>query len=86
MATKTTEMKPYFLIVGTGFLTSLTTEKAFAYPVYENTMLTRAVERSFPLSVVPSKEFRKLAFGSGIEETFPPRTTKPVIEILFESA
>lgn len=45
-------------------------------------MLTRALERSFPLLVVPSKALRKFAFGSGMCLTLPPRTTRPAMEML----
>jgi hypothetical protein len=72
-------MRPDLRIVLMGFLTSLTRLKAFEYPVYEKTMLTKALARSLPLLVVPSNEFLKLTVGSGIDSTFPPRTTKPVM-------
>ena len=45
-------------------------------------MLTRALDKSFPLSVVPAKASRKLTFGSGMWSTFFPRTTKPVMLML----
>lgn len=45
-------------------------------------MFTNAVERSLPLSVVPTKESRKLALGSGMLGTLPPRMTRPVMDML----
>lgn len=77
-----TEIAPCRFSVGIGFLISFTTEKALAYPEYAKMILTRATDRSFPLFVVPSNALRKLAPGSGIRETCPPRTTKPVMLML----
>ncbi len=81
-ATSPTEIVTCFFRVGIGFLISLTTLNAFWYPVYVKMMFTRALARSFPLLVVPSKELRKLARESGIRETPPPKMTNPVMEIL----
>ncbi len=82
-ATRSREVVTCFLSTGIGFLISLTTLNAFWYPAYVKMMLTRALARSFPLSVVPSKEFLKLARESGMRETPPPKMTKPVIEMLY---
>jgi len=78
-----TETAPFRFSVGMGFLISLTREKALAYPVYAKMMLTIATERSLPLSVVPSKALRKFAFGSGMRWTLPPKTTNPVMLMLY---
>jgi len=76
---------PANLIVRMGFLTSLTMLKALAYPSYAKLILTRALMRPCASFVDPSKAFRKLAPGSGIDLTPPPSTTNPVILMLRKS-
>lgn len=76
---------PANLIVLIGFLTSLTMLNALAYPSYAKLILTRALTRPWASFVDPSKAFRKLAPGSGMDFIPPPRTTNPVMLMLYRA-